>query len=106
MHPKELINDTLVVNLSHTNPLSQNIANPLSPHTNPYTLIMLEKTKFNIKKPPFNTQQSPRKRLKKFKKNKKKTLSHKIVIKDQNREAPTSSTQTKPKMSQTTGSVK
>ena len=52
MHPKELINDTLVVNLSHTNPLSQNIANPLSPHTNPFSptkdpykqheLIMLE----------------------------------------------------------------
>ena len=37
MHPKELINDTLVVNLSHTNPLSQNIANPLSPHTNPFS---------------------------------------------------------------------
>ena len=64
--PKRLYNnnDTLVLNLSHTNPLSQNIANPLSPHTNPYTLIilMLEKTKFNNKKPPFNTPQSPRKR--------------------------------------------
>ena len=59
---------------------------------------MLEKTKFNNKKPPFNTPQSPQKRWILH-------YSHKNEIKDQNREAPTSPTKTKSKMSQTTGSV-